>query len=150
MPQSTLLISRSCGGSIEMGSTSYPSAFFSNANRHWYTQHSGQRLDEQCRHSMGAQNPLTMGQTFLSSVLDGMVWVTSEQDSRSITPRHEWFHLQSPIGVIGGFAAIVEVAIIFAAIFVDGPARWALIIFAAAAFFYMSSYVFMVLLDPHT
>ncbi len=61
----------------------------------------------------------------------------SEQESGSITPRKEWFTLQSPIGVIGRFAAIVQVAIILAAIFVDGPARWALIIFAAAAFFYV-------------
>jgi hypothetical protein len=64
---------------------------------------------------------------------------------QSIAPRKQWFGLDSPIGVIGAFAALVEVALILATIFVDGNARWALIIFAAGVFIYVSTWFFWIL-----
>jgi hypothetical protein len=65
-----------------------------------------------------------------------------------LTLRNQWFGLGSPIGVIGSFAALVEVALIIAAIFVtDIPARWGLIVFAAVGFFYISSWFFWILHD---
>lgn len=68
-----------------------------------------------------------------------------EQNVDAMVPRKEWFSLQSPIGVIGGFAALVEIALILATIFVEGGARWALILFAAVAFIYVSTWFFWIL-----
>lgn len=69
--------------------------------------------------------------------------------SQPIVPRKQWFGLDSPIGVIGAFAALVEVALILASIFVDGNARWALIIFAAGVFIYVSTWFFWILTNKN-
>lgn len=62
-----------------------------------------------------------------------------------MSPRSDWFRLNSPIGVIGAFAALVEIALIAASAFADGVYQWALIIFAAAAFFFISYNFFNIL-----
>lgn len=62
-----------------------------------------------------------------------------EQNVDTMVPRKRWFSLQSPIGVIGGFAALVEVALILATVFVEGGACWALVLFAECAFVHVST-----------
>lgn len=67
------------------------------------------------------------------------------QEPTLLSPRKDWFTLQSPIAVIGAFTAIVEVALIVSSIFVQDHARWALIIFAFLAFFFVAGQFFWIL-----
>jgi hypothetical protein len=67
------------------------------------------------------------------------------QSIQDITSRKEWFGLSSPIGVIGAFAALVEVALILGSIFVEGNFRWAMLGFAFLAFAYITSWFFYIL-----
>src|SRR5688572_3970657 len=67
-----------------------------------------------------------------------------DQSPRSqIAPRKEFFGLRNPLALIGGFTALVEVALILGAIRVDDvPLRWAMWAFAVAAFFFVSHRAF--------
>jgi hypothetical protein len=64
----------------------------------------------------------------------------------TLAPRSQWFSISTPIGLIGGFTAIVEVALILTTIFIaDTNFRWGLFVFAVVAFFYVSSWFFYLL-----
>ena len=62
----------------------------------------------------------------------------------TLSPRKEWFSLASPIGVIGGFTALSEIAMVIAAVQTEGGIQLLMTMFAvlfpigiAAAFFYV-------------
>ena len=65
--------------------------------------------------------------------------------SSPLQPRTQWFDLKSPIGVIGAFAALVEVALILSSIWADGGFRWGVLIAALIIFSGTAGPVFLVL-----
>ena len=62
----------------------------------------------------------------------------------TLSPRKEWFTLASPIGVVGGFTALSEIAMVIAAVQTEGGIQFLMTLFAvlfpigiAGAFFYV-------------
>lgn len=72
--------------------------------------------------------------------------MSSEADKPSgLSHRSAWFGLANPIGVIGGFAGLAEVAIVAAVTRTENGQQWALIVLAAAVFFYVATWFFWIL-----
>ena len=66
-----------------------------------------------------------------------------------LAPRKEWFTLASPLGVIGAFAALVEVAMIIGVIFAVVDIRWAMPALAVVLYFTTAGVFFWILVKKN-